>query len=94
MSAQTQTDDRRTADEPTRVTIRMDDLADRVDALAEESDEFENRSEVLREAARRLVTEHECKQRLEDADGVPPNLGGVVDRAPDSHPMTDGGEDL
>lgn len=90
MSANQTTDDRRTA-EQSPITVRMDGLAERLDTIVESS-EFDNRSDAIREAVDRLVTEHECKQRLtEQGETPPPNLDGVIDRAPDSHPLrTDG----
>jgi len=98
MSAHTTADDRRTADQsPT--TVRLDDLADRAEALVEDdTTEFDTLSDVLREGVRRLVTRHECEQRLtaqgETHEDVPANLDAVVERSPDTHPMrADGGED-
>lgn len=94
MTLQTTNDDRNADEQPT--PVRLDDLRERAEALAEDdSTEFENRSEVIREGVRRLVTEHECKQRLHTDEGVSaPNLDAVVERAPNRHPLTtDGGED-
>lgn len=43
-------------------------LWERVEAVVEESDEWDSRSEVVREGVRRLVTEHEVRQRLDESD--------------------------
>jgi len=94
MTAHTTRDDRRTA-EKTPTTVRLHDLAERAEALVDDdSTEFDTVSDVLREGVRRLVTEHECRQRLTEEGETPPNLDGVVERAPNNHPLTaTGGED-
>lgn len=77
-------------------TVRLHDLRPRAeDVVEDDRTEFANLSELVREAVRQIVTDYECRDRLtEDGESLDAaNLDPVIDRAPDVHPITDGGRD-
>lgn len=52
-----------------KVSIRLSErMLERVDRQIEQG-EWSSRSDLIREATRRVVTEQECRERLEDDDG-------------------------
>jgi len=89
MSAQHTPDDERTDTNPP-IAIRLGTLRERIDRIVDdEATDYDNRSELIREAARQLVTRHEVRDRLDQTDDedVPENLDAVIERAPDTHPL-------
>lgn len=67
-----------TSQETTTVSIRFSErLLDRVDARVEAGD-FETRSDLLREGARRIALEAEVSERLETEHPIAPDGGSEV----------------
>lgn len=54
-----------------RETVRFDArMIERIETVIEREDEFDSKSELIREGTRRLVLEQEIEHRSDDLDGI------------------------